>query len=171
MVTRGPELRFGALTSYSDSSGLSSFLSTLEFRLFLEYQPGFLPPSFFIQRPRRGWSPRPGMDTEAAYAGMLSHFSRVRLFVTQQTVAPQAPVSMGFSRQEYWSGLPCPPSGDLPHSGIKLSSFMSSALAEAPPLAPPGKPGNLVVAAPHLSTWGRQESVFTFCWKTVLFHC
>ena len=40
---------------------------------------------------------------------VLSHFSRVRLLVTPWTVAHQAPLSMGFSRQEYWSGLPCPP--------------------------------------------------------------
>ena len=38
---------------------------------------------------------------------------------TPGTVAHQAPLSMGFSRQGYWSGLPCPPSGDLPHPGIK----------------------------------------------------
>ena len=40
--------------------------------------------------------------------------SRVRLFATPQTVAHQAPLSTGFSRQEHWSRLPCPPSGDLP---------------------------------------------------------
>ena len=51
---------------------------------------------------------------------VLSRFSRVRLFVTPWTVACQAPLSMGFSRQEYWSGLPCPPAGDLPDSGIEL---------------------------------------------------
>ena len=45
-----------------------------------------------------------------------------RLFVTPWTVALQAPLSMGFSRQEYWSGLPFPPSGDLPDSGIKPRS-------------------------------------------------
>ena len=50
---------------------------------------------------------------------MLSLFSRVRLFVTLWTVAVQAPLSMGFSRQEYWSGLPCPPLGDLPYPGIE----------------------------------------------------
>ena len=44
---------------------------------------------------------------------MLSHFSRVRLCVTLQTVACQAPLSMGFSRQEYWSGLPFPSPGVL----------------------------------------------------------
>ena len=49
---------------------------------------------------------------------MLSHFSRVQLFVTLWTVACQAPLSMGFSRQGYWSGLPCPPPGDLPDPGI-----------------------------------------------------
>ena len=49
-------------------------------------------------------------------ARSLSH---VRLFATPWTVARQAPLSMGFSRQEYWSGLPCPPPGDLPYPGIE----------------------------------------------------
>ena len=49
---------------------------------------------------------------------MLSHFSHVRLFATPWTVACQAPMSMGFFRQEYWSGLPCPPPGDLPDPEI-----------------------------------------------------
>ena len=48
--------------------------------------------------------------------------SRVRLFVTPWTVACQAPLSMRFSWQEYWSGLPDPPSGDLPHPGIEAMS-------------------------------------------------
>ena len=48
----------------------------------------------------------------------VSGFSCVQLFVTLQTVAHQAPLSMGFSRQEYWSGLPCPPPGDLPDPGL-----------------------------------------------------
>ena len=52
----------------------------------------------------------------------LSRFSRVRLFETPWTVALQVPVSMGFSRQEYWSGLPCPPPGDLPDPGTELES-------------------------------------------------
>ena len=60
---------------------------------------------------------------------MLSHFSRVQLFVTLWTVAHQAPWSMGFSRQEYWSGWPCPPLGDLPNPGIKPGSLTSPALA------------------------------------------
>ena len=44
-------------------------------------------------------------------------------------VAHQAPLSMGVSRQEYWSGLSCPPPGDLPNPGIELTSLMSPALA------------------------------------------
>ena len=50
-------------------------------------------------------------------AQLLSH---VRLFVTPWTVAPQAPLSMGFPRQEYWSGLPFCPPGDFPDPGLNL---------------------------------------------------
>ena len=63
-----------------------------------------------------------------------SHFSHVQLFVTPSpavtlwTVAQQAPLSMGFSRWEYWSGLPCPP-GDLPNPGIEPMFLTSPALA------------------------------------------
>ena len=60
---------------------------------------------------------------------MLSHFSRVQIFETPWAVAHQAPLSMGFSRQEYWSGLPCPSPGDLPDPEIKPRSLMSPALA------------------------------------------
>ena len=60
---------------------------------------------------------------------VLSHFSHARLFVTPWTVAHQAPLPMGFSKQEYWSGLPCPPAGDLPNPGIESASLMSPALA------------------------------------------
>ena len=50
---------------------------------------------------------------------MLSLFSHVLLFATPWTVACQTPLSVGFSRQEYWSGWPCPPRGDLPNPGIE----------------------------------------------------
>ena len=63
------------------------------------------------------------------YACTLSCFSCVRLFVTPWTVARPAPLSMGFSRQEYWSGLPCPPPGDLPAPGKEPVSLTSPALA------------------------------------------
>ena len=59
---------------------------------------------------------------------MISHFSRVRLFETLWIVAHQAPLSLGFPRQKYWSGLPCPPPGDLPNPGIKPTSLKSPAL-------------------------------------------
>ena len=62
---------------------------------------------------------------------MLSCFSRVWLFVIPWTVARQAPLSMGFSGQEHWSGLPCPPPGDLPDPGVKPASLVSPALAGA----------------------------------------
>ena len=55
--------------------------------------------------------------------------SRVRLFATPWTVARQAPLSMGFSRQEYWSGLPFPPPEDLPDPWIEPASPVSPALA------------------------------------------
>ena len=48
--------------------------------------------------------------------------NRVQLFVTPWTVAHQAPLSMGFCRQEYWGGFPCPPPGDLPNLGIEPQS-------------------------------------------------
>ena len=54
--------------------------------------------------------------------------SCVRFFATLWTVA-QAPLSMGFPRQEYWSGLPCHPPGDLPDLGVKPASLTSPALA------------------------------------------
>ena len=60
---------------------------------------------------------------------MLSHFSSVQLFVTPWTVAHQAPLSMEFSTQDYWSGLPLPPAGDLPDAGIKPVSTVSDVLA------------------------------------------
>ena len=57
------------------------------------------------------------------------HFSNAWLFTTLWTVAHQALLSVGFSRHEYCSGLPCPPPGDLPDPGIKPESLMSPALA------------------------------------------
>ena len=69
---------------------------------------------------------------------MLGCFSHVWLFVTPWTVARQAPLSMEFSGQEYWSGLSCLPPGDLPDLGIKpcLLYWQAGSL----PLVPPGKP-------------------------------
>ena len=68
------------------------------------------------------------------YIHMWKSLSRVRLFATSWTVAYQAPPSMGFSRQEYWSGLPFPSPGDLPDPGIEPGSpaFQADALTSEP---------------------------------------
>ena len=63
------------------------------------------------------------------YERMLSCVSHVRPFATLWTAACQAPLSLGFFRQEYWSGLPCPPPGNLPNPGIKPASLTSPVLA------------------------------------------
>ena len=62
------------------------------------------------------------------YTHGLNHFSSVQLFATLWTVTCQALLFMGFSRQEYWSGLPCPSPGDLPDPGIEPMSPVSPAL-------------------------------------------
>ena len=62
------------------------------------------------------------------HACKLNHSSGVQLFATPWTVAHQALMSMGFSRQEYCSGLPCPPPGDLPDLGIEPMSPVAHAL-------------------------------------------
>ena len=59
---------------------------------------------------------------------MLSSFSCVQLFAVLWTVACQTPLSMGFSRQEYWSRLPCPPPGDLPDPGMEPPFSTAAAL-------------------------------------------
>ena len=82
----------------------------------------------------------------------LSHFSCIQLFVILWTGAHQAPLSMGFCRQEYWSGFSVPSPGDLPNPGTKPTSVMSPALAgrfftdntnwEMPLLSPDEETGN-----------------------------
>ena len=68
----------------------------------------------------------------------MKSLSHVRLFATPWTVARQAPLSMGFSRQEYWSGLPFPSPGDLPNPGIEPRS--PTLEADALTSGSPGKP-------------------------------
>ena len=60
---------------------------------------------------------------------MLSRFSRVQLFVTLWTCGPPGSSVHGILHQEYWNGLPCPPSGDLPDPEIEPTSLTSPALA------------------------------------------
>ena len=68
----------------------------------------------------------------------VKSLSRVRLFATPWTIAYQAPLSMGFSRQDYWSGLPFPSPGDLLNPGIEPGS--PKLQADTLPSEPPGKP-------------------------------
>ena len=72
---------------------------------------------------------------------LLSHVSCVQLCATPQTAAHQALPSLGFSRQEYWSGLPFPSPGDLPDPGIEPRSPVIQ--ADALTSEPPGKPSNI----------------------------
>ena len=90
---------------------------------------------------------------------------RVQLLAILWTVAHQAPLSLGFSSLEYWSGLPCPPPGDLPHPGIR---FASPALqVDFLPSEPPGTPRRKGIYSPiflllvNLSFWV-PEMISTF---------
>ena len=74
------------------------------------------------QVPQTRKAPRVGMRDAENRLCVLSRFSPARLFETPWTVALQAPLSMGFPRQEHWSGLPFPSSGDCPNPGIKPGS-------------------------------------------------
>ena len=85
----------------------------------------------------------------------LSHFSHVQLFATPWTIACQAPLSMGFSRQEYWSGLPFPSPGDLPNPGLNphLSRLLHWQVGSLP-LVPSGKPRTYVhLWLIHVDVW------------------
>ena len=73
---------------------------------------------------------------ELLKAVLVKSLSRIQLFATSWTVAHQAPPSMEFSRQEYWSGLPFPSPGYLPDPGIKPGSSVLQ--ADALPSEPPG---------------------------------
>ena len=69
--------------------------------------------------------PEQAVGAESLFGSPVMHvcvLSRVQLFATPWTAACQAPLSLGFPRQEYWSGLPCPPPGDLPNLGIEPRS-------------------------------------------------
>ena len=87
-------------------------------------------------------------------------FSCVQLFATLWTVDLQAPLSMGFSRQESWKELPCPPPGDLPDSGIKPKSLMSPSLA-----------GRFFTTSTTWEVESHTKVVETNCWKFVVITC
>ena len=88
---------------------------------------------------------------------ILSSFSLIWLFETLWTVAHQAPLSMGFSRQEYWSGLPWPPPGDLPDPGMEpMSAGISYIAGRFFPLSHLGISGEWWVRWPY-NAWQRQR--------------
>ena len=93
-------------------------------------------------------------DTTELLNNKVKSFSCVRLFEIPWTVAYQAPPSMGFSRQECWSGLPFPSPGDLPHPGIKPGS--PALWADALPSEPLGKP------------WTTMAALFLVFWETTI---
>ena len=93
---------------------------------------------FAFQRDHMGYVVESGLEEARVDVVVFESLSHVQLFVTLWTIAHQAPLSMGFSRQEYWSGLPCPPPGDLPNSGTEpMSPALASRLFTT---EPPGKP-------------------------------
>ena len=79
----------------------------------------------------------------------MKSLSRVRLFAALWTVAYQAPLSMGFSRQEYWSGLPFPSPGDLPNPGIEPGS--PALQADSLPTELQGSPKSICVAVNNMA--------------------
>ena len=83
------------------------------------------------------------MERHERHACMLSCFSHVQPFAISWTMAHQASLFMGFSRQEYWNGLPFPSPGDLPHPGIEPRPPASE--ADALTSEPPGKPNESIV--------------------------
>ena len=89
----------------------------------------FMPPQFKIRGRNLLESHQFPMLNFCIPEFVLSHFSCVQLYATLWIVAHQALLSMGFSRQEYWTGLPCPPPGNLLNPGIEPISLMSPALA------------------------------------------
>ena len=86
-----------------------------------------------------------GQSCSACVYTVLCLVSHVQLFVAPWTVARQTPLSTGFSRPEYWSGLPCPPPGDLPSPGVKPRS--PALQADSLPPESPGKPENAGVGS------------------------
>ena len=112
---------------------------TFTFQLSVPSNCNLIPGCFFIAldceyHKQNKWilrASRSGIETPVEFyvSIVLSRFNHVQLFVTLWTVAHQNPLSMEFSRQEYWNGLLCPPLGDLPDPGIEPSSLKSHASA------------------------------------------
>ena len=115
--------------------GMATHSSILAWTIPWTKEPGGLQP-MGSQRARDDWAQH---DTgHIPLSSSVQLLSRVQLFVTPWAVALRAPLSMGFSRQEYWSGLSCRPPRDLPNPGIKPRS--PTLQADSLPPEPSGKP-------------------------------
>ena len=117
----------------------TKILVFLAWRITWTEEPG-RPQSMGFQRFRSNWATNIHCGTKILYAAWkvkMKSLSCVQLFATPWTVAHQASPSMGFSRQEYWCGLPFPSPGDLPHPGIEPRS--PSLQTDALPSEPQGK--------------------------------
>ena len=95
--------------------GMATNPSILAWRIPWAEEPGGLP-SMVLQRFGYNKATQQQLDFQFTSVHLLSH---VWLFATPWTLPHQAPLPMGFSRKEYWSGLPCPPPGDLPNPGVE----------------------------------------------------
>ena len=107
-------------------------------------------------------------EYQASGSRVLSCFSHVWLLATPGTVAPQAPLSMGFSRQGYWSGLLSPPPGDLPHPqwNLRLLCLLHWQVGSLP-LAPPGN--DALVSHFNFNFW-KFSFFLNFLGHQLLFH-
>ena len=106
---------------FKDSLFSADFISFGQLSVFVSGMKAALPKGKQVER---------GVTaSRSRWLLLVSLLSRVRLCVTPWIVAHRAPLSMGFSRQEYWRRLPCPPPGDLPDPGIKPAFLMSPASA------------------------------------------
>ena len=99
--------------------------------------------------------------------------SRVQLFVTPWTVAYQAPPSMGFSRQEYWSGVPFPSPGDLPYPGIEPGSpvFQADSLTSELPGKPKNNTSRLYLALGNPGYDIKKKLIYRICSSFHFNHC
>jgi len=134
-------IRLTAIPIYIDLSEITRYYKCEPPKLVI--QPSLSIDRDIVSRTHPYWSPLCNVGIVFAHnictpshiytlnhlCAVLSRFSCVQLFSTLWIVAHQAPLSVGFSRQEYWSGLPWPPAGYLPNPGIELETLISPALA------------------------------------------
>ena len=118
-----------------------------------------------VPKKERRWD----LESDPLLGGIseVKSLSHVQLFATLWTVVHQAPSTMGFSRQEYWSGLPFPMSGDLPNPGIEPRSptLQADTLTSEPPGKPLGGIPHLQISASQIQLWKYfNYSQLSFSW-------